>query len=97
MARDLYEKLNQQLIEELPKLIDLRVPYLDPCFEALIKCQLNFASAASQKLEGLKTHLPTGQFGPADGRVEAVLQQLRDLTIVGQPSLAAVGPGANGS
>ena len=40
MARDVYEALNEQLTTELPQLIDLRVPYLDPSFEALVKIQL---------------------------------------------------------
>lgn len=40
MARDVYEALNEQLTNELPQLIDLRVPYLDPSFEALVKIQL---------------------------------------------------------
>lgn len=40
MAKDIYEALNEQLTTELPQLIDLRVPYLDPSFEALVKIQL---------------------------------------------------------
>lgn len=40
MARDVYEALNEQLTTEIPQLIDLRVPYLDPSFEALVKIQL---------------------------------------------------------
>jgi hypothetical protein len=40
MARDVYDSLNEQLTSEIPQLIDLRVPYLDPSFEALVKIQL---------------------------------------------------------
>lgn len=40
MAREVYEALNEQLTTEIPQLIDLRVPYLDPSFEALVKIQL---------------------------------------------------------
>lgn len=40
MAKDVYESLNEQLTTELPQLIDFRVPYLDPSFEALVKIQL---------------------------------------------------------
>ena len=40
MAKEIYEGLNEQLTTELPRLIDLRVPYLDPSFEALVKIQL---------------------------------------------------------
>jgi hypothetical protein len=86
----MYETINHQLIEDLPKLVDLRVPYLDPSFEALIKCQIKFAGDAYARLSELKTELEQAGLGSnlqsnqLDGRVEAVLQQLRDLTIVGQ-------------
>lgn len=40
MAKEVYETLNEQLTTEMPQLIDLRVPYLDPSFEALVKIQL---------------------------------------------------------
>lgn len=40
MAKEVYEALNEQLTTEIPQLIDLRVPYLDPSFEALVKIQL---------------------------------------------------------
>jgi len=40
MAKEVYEALNDQLTGEIPQLIDLRVPYLDPSFEALVKIQL---------------------------------------------------------
>ena len=32
MAKAAYEQLNEQLSTELPQVIDLRVPYLDPSF-----------------------------------------------------------------
>jgi amphiphysin len=82
-AKDIYAKLNMQLIEEIPKLIDLRVPYLDPCFEALIKCQLNFGQAASAKMSGLRSQVPQHN---VEGQVESVLQQLKDMAIAGQIS-----------
>ena len=47
MARDVYEALNEQLTTEIPQLIDLRVPYLDPSFEALVKIQLRCGPAPS--------------------------------------------------
>lgn len=47
MAKDVYESLNEQLTTELPQLIDFRVPYLDPSFEALVKIQLRCKSPLS--------------------------------------------------
>jgi hypothetical protein len=44
MAKEVYEALNEQLTTEIPQLIDLRVPYLDPSFEALVKIQLRCES-----------------------------------------------------
>lgn len=84
------------LIEDLPRLVDARVPYLDPSFEALVKCQLRFAATAHEKLAALHTEFQQGlKAGHGDGasvslegRVEAVLQQLRDLSITGAPTSA---------
>lgn len=45
-TKELYEQLNQQLIEDLPKLIDVRVPFLDPSFDAMLRCQLKFIEDA---------------------------------------------------
>lgn len=81
MARELYENLNTILINDLPKVIDLRVPYLDPVFEALVKSQLTFAQSGYEKYEGMRNYLP-----PSDGndhKVDDVLNQLRGLTICG--------------
>jgi hypothetical protein len=50
MARDAYKSLNDQLTNEIPQLIDLRVPYLDPSFEALVKIQLRCKKKTSYPL-----------------------------------------------
>ena len=52
MAKEIYEALNEQLTTELPQLIDLRVPYLDPSFEALVKIQLRCKKAMNSSLPG---------------------------------------------
>ena len=49
-AKAAYEQLNEQLSTELPQLIDLRVPYLDPSFEALVKIQLRFCAEAYSRM-----------------------------------------------
>ncbi|KAJ3267580.1 hypothetical protein HDU76_011726 [Blyttiomyces sp. JEL0837] len=85
-AKEIYENVNQALIVEIPKLIDLRVPYLDPSFEALVKSQLAFNEAAFVKLDEIKRAF--GSTGGAEeggsgleGQVEGVLQKMRELTI----------------
>lgn len=49
-AREVFELLNDQLIAELPQLLDLRVPYFDPSFEAMIRIQCKFAEDGYEKM-----------------------------------------------
>ncbi|RIA79034.1 hypothetical protein C1645_841728, partial [Glomus cerebriforme] len=82
-AHELYESLNNQLRTELPKLIDLRVPYIDPTFEALVKIQLKFSQESYESLNSLKEYFPRNNEGIVDDKIESVLQQMRDLAICG--------------
>ncbi|KIW97360.1 protein hob3 [Cladophialophora bantiana CBS 173.52] len=88
MAKQAYEQLNEQLFTELPQLIDLRVPYLDPSFEALVKIQLRFCAEAYSRMAQVQQYLDPEtreQYarGDLDNRVEQVLSEIRDLTIAG--------------
>lgn len=88
VARQAYETLNEQLFTELPQLIDLRVPYLDPSFEALVKIQLRFCAEAYSRMAQVQQYLDPDtrdQYaaGNLDTRVEEVLQEIRDLSIAG--------------
>jgi bridging integrator 3 len=88
MARSAYEGLNTQLLDELPQLIDLRVPYLDPSFEALVKIQLRFCAEAYSRMAQVQQFLDKDtreQYaeGHLDARVEEVLQEIRGLSISG--------------
>lgn len=88
MAKEIYEALNEQLTTELPQLIDLRVPYLDPSFEALVKIQLRFCAEAYSRMAQVQQYLDPDtreQYaqGHLDNRVEQVLQEIRDLSIAG--------------
>lgn len=85
-AKKLYDALNEQLVSELPQLVDLRVPYLDPSFEALVKIQLRFCAEAYSRMAQVQQHLDKDTrenyaSGNLDLRVEEVLQEIRDLTI----------------
>ncbi|RMZ90766.1 hypothetical protein DV736_g2016, partial [Chaetothyriales sp. CBS 134916] len=57
VAKQAYEQLNEQLFTELPQLIDLRVPYLDPSFEALVKIQLRFCAEAYSRMAQVQQYL----------------------------------------
>ncbi|KAL3951692.1 hypothetical protein ACCO45_013409 [Purpureocillium lilacinum] len=88
MAKAAYEQLNEQLHSELPQLIDLRVPYLDPTFEALVKIQLRFCAEAYSRMAQVQQYLDADtrdQYaeGHLDARVEQVLQEIRELSISG--------------
>jgi amphiphysin len=88
MAREIYEDLNEQLTAELPQLIDLRVPYLDPSFEALVKIQLRFCKEGYERMAQVQQYLEPQvredyAQGALDQKVETVLQQMRDLSIAG--------------
>lgn len=88
MAKAAYEQLNEQLCTELPQLIDLRVPYLDPSFEALVKIQLRFCAEAYSRMAQVQQYLDPDtreQYaqGHLDSRVEQVLQEIRELSISG--------------
>ena len=88
LARTAYEQLNEQLFTELPQLIDLRVPYLDPSFEALVKIQLRFCAEAYSRMAQVQQYLDADtreQYaqGHLDSRVEQVLGEIRDLSIAG--------------
>lgn len=87
-AKQVYEQLNEQLFSELPQLIDLRVPYLDPSFEALVKIQLRFCAEAYSRMAQVQQYLDAESRdryaqGDLDNRVEEVLQEIRDLSIAG--------------
>ena len=88
MAKAAYEQLNEQLFTELPQLIDLRVPYLDPSFEALVKIQLRFCAEAYPRMAQVQQYLDADtreQYaqGQLDGKVEQILQEIRELSISG--------------
>ena len=53
-CKEMFDMLNDQLIGELPQLLDLRVPYFDPSFEAMIRMQAKFAEEGYEKLSGVQ-------------------------------------------
>lgn len=88
LAKTAYEQLNEQLFTELPQLIDLRVPYLDPSFEALVKIQLRFCAEAYSRMAQVQQYLDADTRenyaqGHLDTKVEQVLSEIRDLSIAG--------------
>lgn len=63
-AKEVFDMLNEQLIAELPQLLDLRVPYFDPSFEAMIRMQSKFAEEGYEKMSGVQRYckLPSADY-----------------------------------
>ncbi|GME81812.1 unnamed protein product [Ambrosiozyma monospora] len=82
MAKDIFDDLNNQLKEELPQLIDLRVPYYDPSFESLVKIQLRFCTEGYARLAQVQQYLDqTSRDEYANGLLDAKIdQQLAEMT-----------------
>jgi hypothetical protein len=53
-AKEVFEAINTQLVTELPQLLDLRIPYLDPSFEAMVRLQCRFSQEGYEKLSGVQ-------------------------------------------
>lgn len=86
-AKEVYEQNNEQLTVELPQLIDFRVPYLDPSFEALVKIQLRLCEESYNRLADVQQYLEPQvrdeyASGQLDTYVEQALAKMRDLSIV---------------
>jgi amphiphysin len=87
-AKEVFDLLNDQLIAELPQLMSLRVPYFDPSFEAMIRMQCKFAEEGYEKLSNVQRYFDDSvrddyAAGQLDAQVEAVLQEMRELSICG--------------
>jgi len=87
-AKEIFSILNDQLITELPMLCDLRIPYLDPSFEAMVRCQLRFAEEGYEKLSGVQRYFADNirddyANGALDGKVEQALDEMKELSIYG--------------
>uniref|UniRef100_A0A0W0GFG9 Putative Hob3p n=1 Tax=Moniliophthora roreri TaxID=221103 RepID=A0A0W0GFG9_MONRR len=87
-SKEVFDMLNDQLIAELPQLLDLRVPYFDPSFEAMIRMQAKFAEEGYEKLSGVQRYFDDSvrddyAAGQLDAQVEGVLQEMRELSICG--------------
>jgi len=87
-CKEMFDMLNDQLIAELPQLLNLRVPYFDPSFEAMIRMQAKFAEEGYEKLSGVQRFFAENvrddyAAGQLDAQVENVLQEMRELSICG--------------
>jgi amphiphysin len=87
-AKEVFDMLNDQLISELPQLLELRVPYFDPSFESMIRMQCKFAEEGYEKMSGVQRYFSDNvrddyAAGQLDAQVEGVLQEMKELSICG--------------
>lgn len=87
-AQNVFETIDNALQSELPELLALRIPYLDPCFESLVRMQTKFAEESYERLGGVQRYLPDDvrdnyANGALDGQVEGALAEIRELSIAG--------------
>ena len=87
-AKEVFDLLNDQIVREMPILLEQRVPYFDPSFEAMIRMQCKFAEEGYEKLSGVQRYFDDRvrddyAAGQLDAQVEGVLQEMRELSICG--------------
>ena len=87
-SEKVYDNLNDKLKTELPKLINLRVPFFDPSFEAFVKIQLRFFNENYHRLNKFQHKLDARTRedyikGNLDKRIDDVLNKMRELNITG--------------
>ncbi|KAI7856298.1 hypothetical protein BDC45DRAFT_479950 [Circinella umbellata] len=78
-AREQYEGLNTILIEDLPKFVEMRVPYIDPSFEAFVKLQLKLGEVFYSEFLNVQNNFQQEHEKTPD----EILQEMRQLTICG--------------
>lgn len=81
-----YQGYNDQLKEELPKLVEMRVPYLNPLFESFVKIQLRFFTDNYTKLDQVQSTMDAqtrSDFinGTLELKMDNILDKIRSLNI----------------
>lgn len=85
-AEEKYTQLNAQLKEELPELIAMRIPYLNPSFEAFVKIQLRFFNENFARIDQVQKKLDAQTredfaSGKLEERMDEILGQIKKLNL----------------
>lgn len=86
VAEEAYDGLNEQLKSELPRLMDLRVLYLNPLFEAFVKIQLRYFHENYERLSRVQRGVDAqtrADFanGRLEGKIDGILHKMGELNI----------------
>ncbi|CAH6722814.1 reduced viability upon starvation protein 161 [[Candida] jaroonii] len=87
-SEEVYDNLNEELKTELPKLINLRIPFLNPSFESFVKLQLRFFNENYKSLNEIQSNLDSRLRqdyinGNLESRLDQVLVKMRELNVTG--------------
>lgn len=85
-AKEVYDNINQELINYFPKAMSIRVPYIAPSLEALILCQLSFSEKAFNTLNDIQNKFRIAGADLADldainYKADNALEELKKLGI----------------
>ncbi|QRG37452.1 hypothetical protein FDK38_001827 [Candidozyma auris] len=85
-AEEVYNRLNAQLKGDLPRLMDLRISYLNPSFEAFVKLQLRYFSENHRHLNEAKKKLDARtradyKNGKMEKRLDEILSKVKELNV----------------
>lgn len=86
VAEETYTKLNDQLKQELPNFVNLRIPFLDPSFSLFVKLQMKFFDDNYQQLSRLEASLDAKSReeyikGDLDKKIDLALSKMKELNI----------------
>ncbi|XP_062507543.1 bridging integrator 3-like [Corticium candelabrum] len=81
-----FERINSQLTQEIPFLYERRIDYFEPCFEALIKSEMQYYQQCYCLLNDLEEKMHSDDEDMSDDAVEKRIQQqlgaIKALSIV---------------
>lgn len=85
-AETQYTFYNEQLKSELPKLVSMRVPYLNPLFEAFVRIQLRYFNENFQKINAVQSKLDAQTRldyinGTLEKKMDGILDKIKELNI----------------
>ncbi|GEQ72060.1 hypothetical protein JCM33374_g5746 [Metschnikowia sp. JCM 33374] len=85
-AQTKYSSYNEQLKKELPTLVDMRIPYLNPSFESFVKIQLRFFNENFSKINEVEQKMDAQTRsdyinGALEEKMDNILDKIKDLNI----------------
>ncbi|OBA19084.1 BAR-domain-containing protein [Metschnikowia bicuspidata var. bicuspidata NRRL YB-4993] len=85
-AHSKYAYFNDQLKAELPTLVDMRIPYLNPLFESFVKIQLRFFNENFERINEVELVMDAQTRldyvnGALEAKMDNILDKIKELNI----------------